>query len=269
MSNADYSLKLEEVKAIPAKQVVSPAGIPVSTFDQECEYRHEKCQGDHDALVAVGLDWTVIEDMPVRVGALRHATSLWNIARDKRVKASTEWKKANPEAYDLRARLIHDFLFAFDGRDDLLRVVRRIASHSGHPNMVQDLSDLSVLGKQEQTLLEAIHFDVTLLDLAEQQADAMAVLYARATGADAEYIETRDIKDRCYTHLKEANDLLVKYGKYVFWRDKARMAKYTSEYIRQRSSAKSADAEPDEQPVDADGRDTPTQGDVEPVAEAA
>jgi hypothetical protein len=49
---------------------------------------------------------------------------------------------------------------------ELTRKVRAIAAGSSHADMIQDLNDLSVLGKGYPAPLAAISFDMALLDQA-------------------------------------------------------------------------------------------------------
>ena len=111
MSNIDdFAAKQAEIDAISADQVKSP-GLPVDVFLQEAENTVQWCQQDKDKLTAAGLDWTVVDDVPARCGALRQAESLWFKERFSREEAEKEWLEKSPLAYDLRNQLLHDFRF--------------------------------------------------------------------------------------------------------------------------------------------------------------
>jgi D-mannonate dehydratase len=76
MSNVEeYNMKLEVIKAIPDDQIKNPNSMPIRIYIQEAEHLYEWCQEDKDELTAKGLDWTVVEDLPVRCGALSEAES--------------------------------------------------------------------------------------------------------------------------------------------------------------------------------------------------
>jgi predicted PolB exonuclease-like 3'-5' exonuclease len=101
--------------------------------------------------------------------------------------------------------------------------------------MMKDLNDLSLLGKDNTRLLEAINFDLSLLDKAAQTSGEMAVLLDEMNRNTERYehSEAKKIRDQAYTHLKEAVDEILEAGKYVFRQDKKRSRKYASEYRRQ------------------------------------
>ena len=96
--------------------------------------------------------------------------------------------------------------------------------------MIQDLSDISVLGKANTAELEEIKFDLTQLDVVEQRADELAELLAKANGVLLENASAKDMRDRAFTHLKEAVDEVRDCGKYVFRKDPNRYKGYISRY---------------------------------------
>ncbi len=65
------------------------------------------------SLSVVGITQEMIDDLPVRAGALREAQSIWFKDRYSQEEAQREWKAVSPEAYDLRDELLHDFRYAF------------------------------------------------------------------------------------------------------------------------------------------------------------
>jgi hypothetical protein len=99
--------------------------------------------------------------------------------------------------------------------------------------MIQDLNDLSVLGKANPQLLEAINLDMSLLDEAAQTAKEMAALLAEVNRSRREHSEAKRIRDQAYTHLKEAVDEIRRCGQYVFRQNKERLMGYRSSHIRQ------------------------------------
>jgi hypothetical protein len=51
-----------------------------------------------------------------------------------------------------------------------LAAVRALGKGKNHTGMIQDLNDLTVLGKENPELLQTIHFDMSLLDKAAQMS---------------------------------------------------------------------------------------------------
>jgi hypothetical protein len=236
----DYNAKLDVIKAIPDEDVQTPA-IPVDAFLQEGENLKHWSTEDAARLAVVGITQEMIDDLSVRTGALREAQSIWMKDRYSMEEAQREWNLLSPEAYDLRDELIHDYRFAYRKDPVLLGRVSAIADGTGDDDMIQDLNDLSVLGKANPEPLNAIGFDATKLDTASTKSDEMAELLATANGDKAEQNESKLIRDKAYTHLKELVDEIREAGKYVFWKDEIRYRGYTSEYWRKRNRNKSDD----------------------------
>ena len=232
MSNAeDYAAKLAEIEAIPTDQIKSP-GMPVDVFLQEVENTCKWVIEDQAKLEAAGLDWTLVDDLPIRAGALREAQSLWNTVRFSQEEAQRQWNEQVPTAYDLRDTLLHTFRFAFRNDSSLMTQVDQIAGGAGHADMIQDLNDLALLGNAHADLLTAVGFDVALLATAATTSSAMAALLSQATVDRAAPNTERIIRDKALVYTKQALDEIRKCGQFVFWRDEYRVKGYASQYHR-------------------------------------
>ena len=172
----------------------------------------------------------MVEDLPMRAGACRYAQSIWSRESQSKEEAQKEWKEKSSEAFGLRNELVHHFSFAFRKDPDLVRKAQTIREGGSNADMLQDLSDLSVLGKENQELLKAIGFDVKLLDKAALWANDLAVVLANANGEAGDDVDVKDIRDKAYTHMKQAVDEIRTTGQYVFWRDEDRKKGYVSAY---------------------------------------
>jgi len=172
--------------------------------------------------------------MPVRAGALREAQSLWYKERFSREEAQKEWNEKSPDAYDLRDTLLHTFRFAFRNESDLTSRVAIIAEGTGNADMIQDLNDLALLGKDHTDLLTAVGFNLTLLDTAAATSAEMAALLSQSTTDRKKENVNRIIRDKAYTYVKQALDDVRACGQFVFWRDDARSKGYVSQYFKNR-----------------------------------
>ncbi|MCP5048174.1 MAG: hypothetical protein GY940_13465 [bacterium] len=246
MSNIEeLTLKLPVLEAIPDDQVRSPNSMPVETYVHEAEHLQKWCQEDKEALIAKGLTWETVDDMPIRIGALKETETTWFTERFTRQEAAAQWMVESPKAYELRDQLIHDMRFAYRADVKLLKKVSQIADGYGHPDMIQDLNNLSGLGKKHSEPLIAMGFDMTLLDTAAQLSDELGTLYAHASVERAEFSESKKLRDRAYTHLKEAVDEIYAVGQYLFWHDEERKKGYRSGYLRMQSLKYAAKPEPE------------------------
>lgn len=232
MSKENYDTKLVVLEALPQEEVKSPT-IPVDVFMQEAENLFVWAKEDKETLVTKGLDWQVYaEDLPTRTGACRYAQAVWMKERYSQEEAAKAWKEESPKAYEFRNDLLADLRFAFRKRPDLSARVRAIADGDGDADMIQDLMDISVLGKANIAELEKAKYDLRNFDIAAQKSDALAELLAKANGATLDNSKAKEIRDRAYTHLKEAIDELRETGKYAFRKDPERYKGYISRYRR-------------------------------------
>lgn len=176
------------------------------------------------------MDPLLPDELLKRTDASRYAQGLWFKERHTRQEAELEWREKSPAAYDLRDRLIDEFEFAFYQKPGLLARVDEVKKGSGHADMIQDLTNLALLGKDNMPLLEATKTDVTLLDVALEVSDAMATLLATANGEKAEDNSTKLMRDKAYTYLKEVVDEVRRYGRFVFRNNKTRLVGYQNQY---------------------------------------
>ena len=233
MSNLeDYNMKLEVIKEIPDDQLKNPNLMPIRIYIQESEHLYEWCQLDKDDLTASGLDWTLVEDLPVRCGALSEAESNWGKEWRTKEEAEKLWLLESPKGYDLRNLIAHNFYYAFQDDQSLISKVNTFLEGNTHSDMIQCLNDFSVLGRDKHELLTAISFDLTLLDLAAQKNDELRSLYSAAYRDRQDFSEVKKIRDQAFTHLKEAVDKIRKCGQFVFWRNAGRLKGYRSDYLR-------------------------------------
>lgn len=230
MSKENYELKTSVLNALDQNTVKIPS-IPVDAVVQEAEDLFVWIQEDKTVLINKGLDWDrMVVDLPIRTGACRHAQSIWLSERYSQEEALKTWRQESPVAYELRDDLLADLRFAYRKREDLIMRVRAIADGSGDADMIQDLSDISALGKANPEELTQINFDMTLLDIAMIRAEELADLRAKANGAVLDNTKAKDMRDRAYTHLKEAIDEIRDTGKYVFRKNPERYKGYISRY---------------------------------------
>lgn len=229
-NNEDYNAKIDVINAIDAIDA-KPPSLPVDVFLQEAENLFTWCQPDKKQLIHADLDWKLVEDLPTRAGALREAESRWFSQRFTREEARKQWIEQSPKAYDLRDEILHAMRYAYRNHPDLLGRVSEITEGSSHADMIQDLNNIAVLGKDHPEPLKKVHFDLSLLDKAAETADEMADLLAKSSCED-DVSEAKKIRDRAFTHCKEAVDAIRNCGQYVFWKIEERLKGYYSNYNR-------------------------------------
>lgn len=220
----------EKKAAIEAVEKMLTPNLPIAVALQEAEDLIVWCQQDKTALEGAGLSWSIVEDLPIRIEACRYIQSQWQKEFKSQEESQRQWNAMSPIAYGLHDELIHSFFYAYRNDADLLPKVQQISQGSGHADMIQDLSDLSALGKANPAPLAKIMFDMTKLDLAERQAAEMAKLLAQCNGDRRSVSATRVLRDKAYTYMRQAVDEIRQCGQYVFYRNDERKKGYTSIY---------------------------------------
>ena len=231
-SRDDYEKKLETLKAIRDDRIKTPHHVPVEAYIQESQSLYRRALKDKDALIAAGLSWELVEDLPVRIGALIEAESSWYVQRNTRKEVAAVWAEQSQLAYQLKKQLHDVFRYAFRNNPDLLETLRHMVKGRSHANMIQALNDLSHLGKKNAALLEAVRFDMSLLDKAAQTSKDMSALLAETIDYRNTVKDGKKIRDQAYTHLKEAVDEICRCGQFVFRHDEERFRGYRSAHLR-------------------------------------
>jgi hypothetical protein len=239
MTTEDYNVQLAAISAIPHDQIKRPS-IPIKAYLQEAEDLQRWSEADKEALLAVGLDWSLVEDLTGRTGALREAESRWFKQRSGREQAQLTWDKKSPAAYDMRDHLLRCMRFAYRGNATLLKQVALITAGRGHVDMIQDLYEIASLGGDHAALLAKVGVSLEQLAQAAITAEAMADLLAEVNGERGRD-ESKLIRDQAFTYLKAAVDEIRATGQFLFWDDDNRRDGYVSHYARHHRSSRKED----------------------------
>lgn len=236
-TTADFNELLSEIMAIKPADVSIP-NMPVSIYVQEAEDLAHWCTDDQGALENAGIDTNLITKLPVRAGACREAQSLWIKERNTRQEAEQSWKIKAPAAFGLRDQLLHAFRYAFRKDPGLLGRVDEIAKGDSNSDLVQDLNDLSVLGKAHLSLVTVVGISAGTLDSAATMSDEVGDILGATNGERDAVSDAMIIRNKAYTYLKQAVDEIRECGKYVFWHNPDRLKGYNSEFWQKRNAAK-------------------------------
>lgn len=243
----DYNAEIETIRAIPDDKTLEPA-MPVDTYLQESENLAKWSLMDAEALATISITLAMLNKLPVRAGALREAQSIWVKDHNSQQDAQREWAEAAPEAFAMRDQLLHDFRYAYRNDAAILARVAEIAEGDSNADMIQDLNDLSLLGKSNTAPLEAINFSLEKLEAAATASDELANILALANGDKSLQNESKVIRDKAYTHLKELVDEIRNAGKYLFWKNEKRYKGYVSQWWS--DANRDRQDKPDDKPVD-------------------
>lgn len=236
MSLENFNLKKEAIEALTTEETESP-NMPVAIAVQEAEDLYAWAQDDKVVLEKAGLDLTLLEDLPIYAGALRYVQSQWQKDANVNDEVQKEWKAKAPQAEDLHDVIVHEMLHAYYNYPDLLAKVQQIAEGGGNADMIQDLSDLAILGKENPAPLAATNFDITLLDQAATLSDELSALLAEANESKMSGNDGRVLRDKAFTLMKRCVDEVRRHGQFKFWRTPERKKGYVSQYFKRKNNA--------------------------------
>ena len=242
-SKYEYELKKETIESI-SEENLKPLTMPVPHIISEAETLYETSLLDKDILTEkTDLDWSIVDELPVRSGALRYLQATWLNQFQRLSGNRKDWLDAAPAGFDLRDDLIHQFNYAYREAPDQLEKVKIIADGDTNDDLIQELMDLAVLGKAHPEPLEKLGLDLSILDKAENMSDELADILAKVNGSRADTHPLRILRDKAYIHLKEAMDIVRMAGQYAFWKDDTRKRLYTSSYVRRKNNLRKSKTE--------------------------
>ena len=227
---------LPEIKAVPKEQI-KQCDMPVGIYLHECEKLHTRASADLPQLTAVGMTAELLAKLLPYTGALRTAESNWAELNTIREENKEAWKAEWPAFLEFRTDLIENMDFAYRNNEALLKKLAVIKQGDSHADAIQDMANLSVLGKANLAPLEAIYYDITLIDKATEDADRMSGLLGAVNGHMYVDDEIKVIRDQAFTLTKQVVDEIRKYGRFVFRKDPDHAKSYSSKYSRDKSSA--------------------------------
>jgi hypothetical protein len=225
--------ELEVINALSADQIKIPAQ-PVDVFLQESENLLTWCTADKNTLLAKGLGTYYFDAFPIALTICRDAQAQWASEQKLRSDAAQAWSEQAPDGYDLRNQLLNDFRYAYRKDSELLKSVVLIAEGSTNADMIQDLADLSALGKAHSDELTAIHIDLAKLDTAATLSSTLAGVLAASNGDKKSEKAGLLMRNKAYSHLKEIVDEIRDCGKYTFRDNEARLKGYKSDWEHKR-----------------------------------
>ena len=237
---AEYEAMLDTITSVPAGDIVS-INVPPETLIDKAEKLSRQAQEDREALEKAGLSPEVIGLLEPVAGALRHS-----VADCKKLKSlRNQWKQESPEAYQLLKVLVRYFLFAYRHDPEILAAVRDATRGYSKVKFVQQLENLSVIGKAHKEKLEATGFDLSLLDKASVLSARMGDILGEMKSGTVNGKDVRRIRLQAYSLLKKLVSEVCRHGKFAFFNDEGRLSKYTLYFTRTKKRASNEEAVPE------------------------
>lgn len=191
---------------------------------------------DNDALIARGMNPEFVNELPVRIAAFTYAAALYELDVQNVSDIKLKWEEKKEKGYKLKKKLITEMEFAFRNNPLALMKLKEIKNGKGHRDMLLDLLELEILGRDFPDDLNKTDFDTALLDEAKALHEEVTLSFAEMRVRDNKINETLIIRDKAYTWLKEIMDEVRAYGKFVFHDNPERQKRYISEFYHELGS---------------------------------
>ncbi|MFA8433061.1 MAG: hypothetical protein ACEPOZ_00960 [Marinifilaceae bacterium] len=229
-----YETELEAMQAIPKENIVRPR-IPVPIYVQEATDLHRWGLKDREQLLALGLEAEIFDSLPSRIGALIHAQTVWKEQEKTSNQELQRLQQMLAEAKEVEKELHHYFQFAFRKLSNRYRHISFSSGNSSYEHLIQHLNDLSVIGTSNLDTLKALQMDPTLLQRAADYSDLLSEQRPKAMGSKTSNKQYLGLRNRAYTHLKQAVHLIRTNGKFIFRENPDRLKGYYSPYEKNRA----------------------------------
>jgi hypothetical protein len=230
----DLSVLMQEIQALPLDRI-KPISTPVAIFLYEADSLHTRGTIDLQELIAVGMPQNLLDRIKMITSSLRTAQVNWEEKKTEKQKAKEIWKEESKNLYALRSELLQAMCFAYRKDEQLMRKLRDIKKGRSHASAIQDLSNLSVLGKANMKELEAIRFDTSKCEKAAEEADRIAGISAAYYGRMYIKDELLTLRNKSYCLLKEEIDELISYGRFAFRKQPSKLTSYAHKYKCERN----------------------------------
>ena len=252
-------------------QTLLPLNMPVRVQVAEAEALLLWMQQDKSQLVQRGFEWQQVAELSQAAMALKEAQSNWDNVRYMSADAQKAWQELLKKAIHMRSELLHFMRFAYAQNTDLVERIVRIGEGVSSDDVIQDLNDISLLGRNNLAPLAALGITAEQLLDAANLSDALSKHKAAAQVQRKLQNQKKLLRDQAYTYVTGLIKTIRQYGQLVFWRTPDRLKGYSSDFLRAKNRRKNTtDAEKeapksdtpeapksDDLPIDPKSNDTP------------
>lgn len=229
MTQKEFEALLPALETIPDSKLKNPHN-PIAIELQDAENLFQWCQSDKDELTGTGLDWSIVESLPLKTAACRYAEKVWQEYLKSKKERGQYWQKRKKEGFDLRTYMVHAFAYAYRNPSSYNFKASYFRKSKTIAGMVQNLNDLAVVGRYHPEPLEKINFDMSLLEVAAEWSSELLKLYAQIISERSSKNELKKQRNRAFYHMMEAVKAIREHGQFAFWRNPERRKGYISSY---------------------------------------
>lgn len=227
-----YEQNLAIIKAIPPEKTIQLT-MPQEHVCSEAQELDIVANEDKEDIMARGLSSNILESLPIRTGAFTYAAALYELDSQGMSEVQEIWEKKKEEGYLFKKKLINEMKFAFRNNQLAQKELSEIKAGKGHRDMVIDLLEIEIVGREHLEELANINFDMSLLDKAKELHEEVTKAYAEMKVHQNQINEKRQTRDQAFTWLKEIVDEIREFGRFVYSDNPEKIKRYISEYYHE------------------------------------
>lgn len=218
-----FEQKKDKIVSYPSAQTRAPS-MPLRYFLQLSEILLELARQHKEALTRAKLKYSMLEGIPELIGALRHLMSAWTDVQFDKPETQVTWKTKQAEGEKARFELIAALRLVFYNDEAMLAKIKAINEGGSNSDMIQDLSDLVYIVRQNlQILLDETELTVEMVDNAAVLAAELGQIYAKAVVDRSKSNELLQLRNATYTMIEVVMEEIERHGYYAY-RDDSKMA---------------------------------------------
>lgn len=222
----DLATVESEVESTKEEIIVS-IGYPLLHYIQELLLSVARFIKFRSTLESGKMDFARVDKLKILAGACRELYSRASVVLFPSSAAHKTWEKAKEEAEYLLYFIKEAGVYACRDNPDLLAAIYAIYNEGGsNSNLIQDLNDYAVFGREHAALFTTIGYDLANFERAAELAREMDELLAQATLDKSDSPENRIRRDKGFTLAKKLVDDLNAQARYIYTGNKKLAAEF-------------------------------------------
>ncbi len=238
-----YNALIDTIKQIPIDELET-SSKPMETYTHEAGRTQWALEAHLSDFEEKKFPIENALDLEKRIGALREAQGRYMIFKNGGSGAQQYWAEHSPTAFELRDDLLATMKFACRKNSTHTKTLKEISKGSTISDMIQDLVDLTILGKEITVELEAVGADLSLIDTAAQQVNALTKIQRMAEEDRKSNSEVRTIRDQAYTYTHQLVVEVREWAGHIFRKQPEILKEFTSNYYKAKNSKTRKSPEP-------------------------
>jgi hypothetical protein len=211
--------------------------IPLAELIQEGCDTHYLCEKDRADLVRYGIDWSLVEKLPLLTEQCSKAETAWQVCKSNKKVLVGELQDMAKDAKKLRSRLAR----VVRGNQQLSGSERQIPSMSRnnkYEDIIQDLYELYYIADKVNEKTKKATIDTDLMQQVLTMHENLNSTFTRRACYTSMLIDFAEKRDQTAIELKNTLTEIHCFGKTAFIDDTAKASRYCIRYHQAQYSKK-------------------------------